>query len=182
MRNSNTRCVNRRLPPTLFSKVVTPMYRWIVAAVVGLSLAGGAQAAEDKHVAKVGDLRVLHVWTKATTNLARPADVFLEIENTGESDQLVAVAADIAAKAGMVGLAYKPGTVTSLSSVEIPARGRLVLDPDGMAIQLEGLKRPLKRGQDFQVWLTFEKAGSVTVTGEVMAANARRHDHSGHSH
>lgn len=56
----------------------------------------------------------------------------------------------------------------------------LALDPSGLAGIPEGLKRPLKAGGDFDLILTFEKAG--TVSGGVLAANAKSHGHAGHRH
>ncbi len=161
---------------------MTRIGRWISAAILSTGIAGAVLAKEDKHVGRVGDLKILHVWTRATSSLSQPVDIFLEIENARNADQLVGAASDIAAKAAIVGLSYKPGTVAFLESAEVPARGQLVLEPDGIAIRLEGLKQPLKQGQDFQIRLTFQNAGSVMVTGEVMAANARRHGHAGHGH
>ena len=149
-----------------------------------LCLGTTAQAAEDKHIAKAGDLLSMHVWTRATTDLKRPADVFLEVEYPKQADQHVSVAADFATQATVVGLMYKADVATPvpLGPIEVPARGKLEFAPSGIAIRLEGLKRPLRQGREFQVRLTFEKAGSVLVTGEVMSANAQQHGHAGHSH
>ena len=150
---------------------------------LGLALASTAGAAEDKHVATVGDLKVVHVWTRAVADAKRPADVFMEIENGGAADRLVSAETSLATKATVVGLGAKAGAAAApIGPAEIPERGKLALDPNGVAIRLEGLKRPLKAGGDFELKLTFEKAGTVAVTGEVMAASARTHGHAGHRH
>jgi periplasmic copper chaperone A len=153
------------------------------ALLLAVGLYGTASAAEDKHVAKAGDLRVVHVWTRATNNVRRPADVFMEVESSGGADRLVGAACEFADKVEIVGLASKAdGSAVPVGSADVPERGRLVLEPNGLAIRLEGLRRALKQGQDFRLRVTFEKAGSVGVTGEVMAANARQHGHAGHRH
>ncbi len=93
---------------------MTRIGRWISAAILSTGIAGAVLAKEDKHVGRVGDLKILHVWTRATSSLSQPVDIFLEIENARNADQLVGAASDIAAKAAIVGLSYKPGTVAFL--------------------------------------------------------------------
>lgn len=159
------------------------MSRAAVVLIAVAMLAPPSATAEDKHVAKIGDLRIVHVWTRAVADAKRPADVFMEVENGGVADRLVSAEAPIAAKATVVGLGAKAGAAAApIGPAEIPERGKLILDPSGVAVRLEGLKRPLKSGGDFELKLVFEKAGTVTVTGEVMPANAKSHGHAGHRH
>ncbi|QRM34354.1 copper chaperone PCu(A)C [Microvirga sp. VF16] len=146
--------------------------------------AGPVAAAGDHHTAQAGAIKVVHVWTRAVSDPKKPADVFLDIENRGGEDRLIGVVSQDAETAAIVGLSTRGDTVVAqpLGSAGVPARGRLRLDPDGFAIRLEGLKRPLGIDQEFDLVLKFERAGELRVKGEVMKPNARQHSHAGHSH
>lgn len=159
------------------------MPRTAVALLALALLAPPSATANDKHVAKVGDLKIVHVWMRAANEAKRPVDVFMEIENAGGAERLVSAEALFAGTATVVGLGAKAGAVAApIGPAEVPERGKLILDPSGLAVRLEGLKRPLKAGSDFELILTFEKAGAVTVAGEVMSATAKSHGHAGHRH
>ena len=52
-------------------------------------------------------------------------------------------------------------------AIEVPAGGTVLLEPGGYHIMLMKLAAPLESGQKFDVVLTFETAGDVTVPVEV---------------
>jgi periplasmic copper chaperone A len=154
----------------------------VVLALAGI--AGPVAASESQHAAEIGAIKVVHVWTRAVSDRKKPADVFLDIENKGGEDRLVGATSSDAEAATIVGLSARGGSVAAqaVGSADVPAQGRLRLDPHGFAIRLVGLKRPLGVDQEFDLVLKFEKAGDLRVRGEVMKPNARQHSHAGHGH
>jgi copper(I)-binding protein len=54
-----------------------------------------------------------------------------------------------------------------VDSVEIKAGETVRLEPMGLHIMLIGLKRPLKKGSEVPIALTFRDGSTVTVTARV---------------
>ena len=52
-------------------------------------------------------------------------------------------------------------------AIDVPAGATVMLEPGGYHIMLMNLAAPLETGQEFDVVLTFEAAGDVTVPVEV---------------
>ncbi|MBS1254070.1 MAG: hypothetical protein MAG451_03126 [Anaerolineales bacterium] len=50
-----------------------------------------------------------------------------------------------------------------VSSVEVPAGGRVTFEPGGLHVMLIGLKQDLSAGDRFEITLQFEASGSVPV-------------------
>ena len=71
-----------------------------------------------------------------------------------------------------------------VDGLEVPAGGRATLRPGSQHVMLMGLVQPLMRGQSFPLWLTFEKAGTVTVKVVIMGPGARgpHHGSGGRNH
>lgn len=61
-------------------------------------------------------------------------------------------------------------TMKPVDSIELPAGETVKLEPGGYHIMLLDLVSPLKKGDTVEVTLTFEKAGTKTVTAEVRDA------------
>ena len=69
-----------------------------------------------------------------------------------------------------------------VDAVPVPGGGSAELKPGGRHVMLIGLRAPLKEGGTFPLTLTFDKAGTITVTVAVGSVAARgpdmkRHDH-----
>jgi periplasmic copper chaperone A len=56
--------------------------------------------------------------------------------------------------------------------LSIPAGGSVVLKPGSYHVMLIGLKKALTAGEKFPLTLTFEKAGTISVTVPVQAMGA----------
>jgi len=54
-----------------------------------------------------------------------------------------------------------------VESVAIPANGSLLFKPGAYHVMLMDLAAPLVAGETFDLTLTFERAGDVSVTAEV---------------
>jgi hypothetical protein len=155
------------------------------AIACGLAvLAAGPVAAEDDHahVAEAEGLRVVHAWTRAAT--AGEAFVFAEIENRGSADRVLTGAEAAGAAAGqVVGFGFRDGEAawTVLSGVPVAAGGELHLEPEVLAIRLEGLATPLAAGDHVDVLFVFDGL-KISAEAEVLDPEARGHSHAGHSH
>ena len=140
----------------------------------------------DSHVSEGRGFRVVHAWTRATN--AKTALVFMEIENEDDHELVLEGAeTSIAAKAGLVAFRLSGGkeTYPPLERLPVAPSSHLELEPRGAAIRLEGLKRKLKKGQEFELVLGLGREGEhfhLTVQVQVEAADAKRHSHAGHQH
>lgn len=138
--------------------------------------------ADDDHLATVGDVRLLHGWTRATGD--DTALIFVEIENSGEEPvTLTGGASDLAEAAALVGFTTVDGesAYKELPALPVAPGTEMVLAPKGVALRLDGLSRDLAKGDSFEVVLSFAHA-EVKLIVEVEAANATQHSHAGHAH
>lgn len=132
----------------------------------------------------IGDLTVIDPWVRA----APATDVtaaYLTIKSSGAGDTLVSVSSPIA---GMVQL-HEVITEGSTSKMQekpggfpVPANGSVELKPGGYHIMLMNLKQRPKEGETVELTLTFEKAGTLTITAPVRTASGTSPDmsHDGH--
>lgn len=137
---------------------------------------------EARHVAEAHGVRLLHAWTRATSG--DTALVFVEIENTsGGAVSIAGGEADIAASVALVGFRMREGEgrYEALPPVPVKAGGEMVLAPNGLALRLEGLDRPLTEGEEFEMEILFD-IGHVEAHVQVEDADARQHSHAGHQH
>jgi periplasmic copper chaperone A len=149
---------------------------FLVAAVGGPALA---------HSVKLGSLSLTDLWTRATPPRAPTAAGYLTIANDGDQpDRLVAVSSPLAEKADLHQMQMKDGVMTMRpveGGIKIPAKGSVTLSPDGFHIMFISPKEPLKEGGELPVTLTFEKAGKVETSLDILAIGAKgpEMDHGG---
>jgi periplasmic copper chaperone A len=129
-----------------------------LAFVAGLVVASAA-------LAQTGQLDVTNAWARATPGKAETGAAYLTIQSP-TADRLVSASSPVAKKAelhtmSMEGMVMK---MRPLAGIDIPAGQPVTLKPGGQHIMLEGLGAPLREGQSFPLTLTFEKAGTRTVT------------------
>ncbi|HJP21913.1 MAG: copper chaperone PCu(A)C [Alphaproteobacteria bacterium] len=155
------------------------MLRTAIAFVFLGTLAFSAQAAERR----IGDLMVGHAWARASAGkMARNGAAYITVHNLGsEVDRLVAAETPAAAKAQFHTHVSKDGVMrmTRLKVVEVPPGAPVVFRPGGLHVMLMKLLAPLKKGSEFTLTLTFEKAGQVEITVPIMAVGAmggQQHD------
>ena len=125
---------------------------------------------------KVGAITIETPWSRATPGAAKVAAGYLTIKNHAATpDRLVSVTADIAGHTGIHQMSMSDGMMQMRELTEglaIPAQGSLTFEPASYHLMFEGLKRPLKEGETFSGTLTFEKAGTVSVTFDVKGLGA----------
>ncbi|MBV8338166.1 MAG: copper chaperone PCu(A)C [Alphaproteobacteria bacterium] len=116
-------------------------------------------------LAQTNQLEVANAWARATPGKAENGAAYLTIQSP-TPDRLVAVSSPVAKKAelhtmSMEGMVMK---MRPLAGLDIPAGQPVTLKPGGEHIMLVGLDSALREGQSFPLTLTFEKAGTRTVT------------------
>jgi hypothetical protein len=109
-----------------------------------------------------------------------PASVgvgYLAITNGGdEPDRLLSANAAIAGQTEIHHTTMADGVMRMRpvpDGVPVPAKGTVMLEPNGYHFMFMGLTRPLKEGDAFPAKLTFERAGSVEVTFQVLGIGAQ---------
>jgi periplasmic copper chaperone A len=116
-------------------------------------------------LAQTNQLEVSSAWARATPGKAENGAAYLTIQSP-TADRLLSVFSPVAKKAelhtmSMEGMVMK---MRPLAGVDIPAGQPVTLKPGGQHVMLLGLDAPLREGQSFPLTLTFEKAGTRTVT------------------
>ena len=151
------------------------MKHFLLAAALILS----APAAMACETVTIGDLSVEHAWSKATIGAGRPGVFYVEITNTGTSDDaLVGLATPASGKPMLHETVVKDGiaSMPHAMSIPVPAGQSVQLAPGGYHGMLMGLTTALKEGDSFPVTLSFEKAGQVTVNVDVLSLRAEGPD------
>ena len=151
----------------------TAMKRLLIASVALFS-ATPALACE---VVKAGDIEVEHAWSRATIGADRPGVVYLRIRNTGVvDDALIGVTTPIAGMPMIHETVVTDGVASMphAMSVPVPAGQTVELAPGGYHGMLMGLTQALNQGDSFSLTLTFQTAGEVTVTVDVLGMGARQ--------
>jgi copper(I)-binding protein len=108
-------------------------------------------------------LTVMKPWARATAPGATIGVAYFEIVNAGPADTLTSVESPVADQVEMHNSSMKDGSMQMrpLSSVSIPANGRVRFASGGYHVMLIGLKQPLVAGQSFPLKLTFRVAGTI---------------------
>lgn len=127
-------------------------------------------------VVRTGDIEVEHAWSRATIGADRPGVVYLIIRNTGSTDDALIGVATLIAGMPMLHETVVTDGVASMPhamSVPVPASQSVELASGGFHGMLMGLTQALKKGDSFPLTLTFETAGEVTVTADVLGMGAK---------
>lgn len=162
-----------------------------VASTLTACGADGDTSSDATNTSAVG-VTVSDVWARNSPMMATAGATYMVIE-TSTDDALIGVAVDasVAGKAEIhetVMSEMPAGTDMTMNSgmpmgtdistsgemtmrpvdrVEIAAGTQVELMPGGYHVMLLDLAAPLELGSSFDIVLTFEKAGDVTVTAEV---------------
>ncbi|MCC6945739.1 MAG: copper chaperone PCu(A)C [Thermomicrobiales bacterium] len=143
----------------------------LIALIVGLSSVIGIAAHDSTPEA-----------SPAASPAASPVAMstgaaYMTIANNGDSaDRLVAVETDAAGVAEIHEVADVSGVMTMRpldDGLEIPAGESVELMPGGYHVMMIGLTGDLMPGETFDLTLTFEHAGDVTVTAQIVMGNEK---------
>lgn len=110
-------------------------------------------------------LSVVKAWSRATASGASVGVAYFEILNSGGEDVLTHIETPVARRVEMHSMATVGGLMRMrrVLSVDVPAHGRARFEPNGLHAMLIDLVRPLKKGDRFEMMLTFQNAGPVHV-------------------
>jgi copper(I)-binding protein len=154
------------------------MSKVFIAACVAVIAFASPPAAAHGYIK--GNIQVRHPWTRATPPGAEVAAGYLEIRNTGrESDRVIGASTPVAERVEMHVMAREQGIMKmrEVTSLEAPARKRLVLRPGGTHLMIVGLRKPFVKGQRIPLTLRFEHGGDVRVELEVQVGGSTKPHH-----
>ena len=145
----------------------------VVFALAACLLATGALAQQYK----AGSLEIDHPWSRATPKGAKTGAGYLSIKNTGSApDRLVGGSFADAGKVEVHQMTMDGGVMKMRpvsGGLEIKPGETVELKPDGYHLMFIDLKQPLKKGEQIDGTLQFEKAGSVKVQYTVEAVGQK---------
>lgn len=140
--------------------------------VLALSLLFAAPMAQACETFTIGDISVEHAWSRASIGTDRPGVLYLEITNNGTTDDALTGLTTPAASMPMLHETVVTDGIASMphaASVPVPAGQTVVLSPGGFHGMLMGLTNVLKEGETFPITLTFEQAGSLDISVDVLS-------------
>jgi len=138
----------------------------LLAITAGVTLALAMAACGNGSGVEVSD-----AWARASAGVQNAGAVYMAI-SAGEADRLVAasVAPEVAAMAQVHETSMNEDgamMMGQVSAIDVPSEGSVALEPGGFHIMLMELVEPLTDGATFEMELTFENAGAITVEVEV---------------
>lgn len=119
-----------------------------------------------------GDLTLTGLQVRASLGVNPNTGGYMTVTNKGPADALVGASCTCAARVELHVMSHEGGIMrmNEVSSLAVPAKGRLELKPGGAHLMFLGTRAPLKAGTEVPVTLTFRRAGAVTARFEVVAA------------
>ncbi len=122
---------------------------------------------------QVGDIEILHPWTRATPKGIKVGSGYLYIINHSSTpDRLVSISTNGVQTTEIHSMAVVNDIMKMEkmhNGIEIPGNGEITLKPGGNHIMFMGLTKPFKLGDKISATLTFEKAGTVDIDFSVNA-------------
>ena len=135
-------------------------------------LAGGAASSET-----AGSITVENAWSRASPSGIKVAAGYLAIVNDGdEPDRLLSASAPFAGATEIHKTSMADGVMRMRpvpDGVPIPAKSTIMLEPNSYHLMFTGLTGPLNEGDTLKANLTFEHAGTVSITIDVLAIGAQ---------
>lgn len=105
------------------------------------------------------------------------ASVFMNISNTGDSeDALIKASLDIPDAVAEIH-DTKDGKMVKVESVSIPAKTAVALKPGGMHIMIFHMPEDVKEGYEFKIHLFFEKSGEKQINVKLTGVDPHSHMH-----
>lgn len=126
-------------------------------------------------LASAADVVVTHGWSRATSPSMPNGAVFLTIANSGSVDDKLLSVTSVAAERVELHTVIVEGDkkrMIPVDAIPVIAKSATILKPGSFHIMLFGLKQPLTEGQSIALTLTFEHAGTVSVTSMIAGAAA----------
>jgi copper(I)-binding protein len=157
---------------------------WLCAALL-LTATAPAAAMHHEKAAGSGAITVEQAWSRATPPRQKIGAAYLTIRNAGDTaDRLVAADSPVAGTVELHSMSMTDGVMRMrpVAAIAVPAGGSATLQPGGLHIMLIGLHAPLRQGERFDLTLTFETAGTVSVPVTVGPVGGDGGHHGGKMH
>ena len=125
------------------------------AALIALLAATAAHA---------GEITVTDPYARSAN--PRSGAAFMQIENAGPADRLLAARGDVDKRIELHTHVMEDGVAKMREvegGIEIPADGAVLLQRGGLHVMMMGVQTPLKDGDVFPLTLVFEHAGEVEI-------------------
>ena len=172
----------------LFKRFNMKIFDKKIIEIIFATLLIGISSNSFAHGFQTGDLYIKHPYSVPSVSGSKNGVVYFKgIVNNGKvADQLLSAKSTVAERAELHEMKMDAGVMKMrpLSGIDIPAGAEVSFakgNPNGYHVMLMGLKKPLKEGDKFSVWLTFGKTGEVEVDVWVQspqdANKAEEHKH-----
>ena len=152
------------------------MHKFVSSFLAGFIflLSATVSTVASAHSFQLGDVSVKHPYAMPSAPGSKNGAAYLKhIKNSGKvADQLVSVRTTIANKAEIHEMKMDGDVMKmrAINGIDIPPGAEVSVakgNAKGFHLMLLGLKKPLKDGDKFAMWLTFKNAGEVEVEVEV---------------
>lgn len=115
------------------------------------------------------DITIEDAYARSSGPSAKTGAAFFMIKNTGhDQDRLIGASSDVAKLVELHTHIHGDDGVMKMrrdeDGFEVPAMGMHALQRGGDHVMFMGLNGPMVQGESFDVTLTFEHAGDITVT------------------
>lgn len=117
---------------------------------------------------------VTRAWSRATPPGVPVGVAYFEIVNPGAADELTGIESPAAQRVEMHAMKVV-GSMMQMrpaESVDVPAGGRVVFEPNGLHAMLIDLRQPLREGERFPLTLVFRHSGRMHVDVIVLGIGA----------
>ncbi len=141
------------------------MKKLLLCALALFSLQLNANAQES-------DIVITNEWARPILIAGRPGSAYFNIENKGnEADKLVSVTSVVSPRLEIHEHTMKDGVMKmgQVEYIEISAGGRVELKPGGYHIMIFDASSKYEVGDQIDLTLHFEKAGSISKTFNVLS-------------
>lgn len=147
---------------------------WATLALLGYISSVPVMA--TAHEFRVGDIRIVHPWARATPPGARVGAGYLTVVNKGSIDDQLIEASSSTIAGIEIHATETGGGISRMRAIPgglpIPADGRVSLEPGGTHLMLVEPTKPLVQGELVRSTLRFKRAGTVEVEFVVDAIGA----------
>ncbi|ARO13545.1 periplasmic copper chaperone A [Ketogulonicigenium robustum] len=150
-----------------------------ISLALGIALSTGvamAQTPAGGTVVTAGSIEISGRFARASLPNAPVGGAYMTITNTGPNDDRLL---GVTTAAGVVDLHEMSMSNGAMSmqmlhdGIVIPAGETIVLAPSGLHMMISPLAAPLEQGETLDMVATFEHAGDVPLTFDILALNAR---------
>ncbi|GGD07111.1 copper chaperone PCu(A)C [Aquisalinus flavus] len=162
----------------------TPALAGFAALLLTLAACSGPDQPEIHRTEAVaaGDVAISGSWVRAVGEGVRMSAAYGTISNQGdEPDRIVSLASPIAEVVELHESIEQDGRsmMRPVNGLEIPAGDEVILEPGGYHVMLIGVAGPLVEGETYDITITFEKAGDLSVPMMAMSGKSAM-THVGH--